>query len=199
MKKLLLLGLLISSVALAQVPTMPPPPPPLPTGWCGQVFCPPPTPLPNGPCGQVICQPPKPIPPVPAPPTPAPPEPAKLQFLKVADTSHWHELTTTRTSTKVYIDDSTVLVEAVFGEKFNGFKALIVFPKPVEYKGISVQSEILQVMYSCHSNKSIAKRLTLIDDTQHDHPFGDGQWHEANLPPATEIAEAIKARVCFSI
>lgn len=68
MKILLILGLLVSSVAVAQIPAPLPPIIPMPVGPCGQVFCPLP-PLPG----------PLPVP-VPSPPAPAPaPQPAPAQ------------------------------------------------------------------------------------------------------------------------
>lgn len=61
MKKLLILGLLVSSVALGQILAPLPPVIPMPVGPCGQVFCPV-NPLPG----------PLPVPLPPAPPAPAP-------------------------------------------------------------------------------------------------------------------------------
>ena len=68
MKRLLILGMLVSSVALAQMP-------PMPVGPCGFIPCP--LPLPVGPCGYVACPPPFPAPIPVAPPAPAPAAPAQ--------------------------------------------------------------------------------------------------------------------------
>ncbi len=195
MKRLLILSLLFASAAFAQFPpTLPSPPPPPPVGWCAQVFCPP---LPSGPAALPV--------PALAPPQPAhpAPEPAQPRMLKVADTyvAHWVEITTSIKG-KVYLDDSNVIVETLQANQFNGFKTLIVFdaPRPFQGTGLTttynVVSEVLEIVYDCHQQTGQAKRLLFTDDQKIDHTIDD-VWRLVGHAPATEILDAVKARVCF--
>ncbi len=180
--KLGLLLCLFSLSAFAQMPEMP-------KGWCGQVFCPPP-PNPCGPNGE-YCRPlPQPPTPAPLPPQPAPPKAAGPQFLKVADTTHWVDISTS--SRKIYLDDSNVIVDG----HFNGFKALITFGPGKVVDGNTIASEIVLVEYDCHAQVGRGKRLVYIDDQFQEHTI-DEMWVSVDRPPATDILEAVKARVCF--
>ena len=118
-----------------------------------------------------------------------------------AQPTHWVEITTSM-SGKVYIDDANLLVENFEGGSFNGFKALIVFQTAFPFKGVglatsyNVQSEILELVYDCHQQIGIAKRLLMTDDQKTDHTISD-VFRVIDHAPATDILDAVKARVCF--
>lgn len=117
---------------------------------------------------------------------------ATVAFAQVP--SKWHEISTT--SLKAYMDDSNLITETVYSEKFNGFKVLVVLETPVRFEDYVIQSEILQVMYSCEMKVSIAKRLVFVDTEKKNHVQTDTRWRRADQAPASEIADSIRRRVC---
>lgn len=115
--------------------------------------------------------------------------------------SHWVEIPTS-ISGRVSIDDANLFVENIGGHEFNGFKAMIVFKNAFPFKGegletsYNVVAEILEMVDDCHQQVGLAKRLVMTDDKVADHQIVDA-WRVIVNAPATDILDAVKARVCF--
>lgn len=108
-----------------------------------------------------------------------------------ADTTHWVDISIP--TQKIYLDDSDVIVE----KPYNGFKVLIMFGTPSTKGGHNnIISEIVVVEYDCHAKEGRAKRLVYFDTSSVSYDVNE-IWIKADHSPATEIVDAVKARVCF--
>lgn len=105
---------------------------------------------------------------------------------------HWFEISTT--GAKAFIDDGRLIDE----DGYNGFRARIEFDPPITANDITFTTEFLVVEVDCHQHLTRVKRTSFIEANGTEHP-ADNAWRTVGKPPAIDIVEAVKARVCFTV
>ena len=113
-----------------------------------------------------------------------------------ANHSRWVEVKSA-TDFHVYVDTAEKIVDGDYA----GYKALLVYPKPATAKTsngqtVQITAEVMVVEYSCRQNVGRGAVIVLLDQLQKDWVLSDPMWANVVKPPATELLDDIKQRVC---